>query len=121
MNRVFSGGCVYEFEQGANGYGLVEVLKHTTDTRSAAYQQALDDQDKVVERRETDRGFVLIYADFANYKASLAAVRSAESDWDRDAMGPGVDTAHVSPGLEFDEPRSCVDWVQVEQLVRSGV
>lgn len=31
MNRIFSGGCVYEFCQSANGYGLVEMLKNGSD------------------------------------------------------------------------------------------
>ncbi len=73
MSRVFSGGCVYEFWQSANGYGLVEILGQDTDTRMAAYRQAPDDPSKVSERRETDQGVLLVYVDFANYKKNLAA------------------------------------------------
>lgn len=66
MSHIFSGGCVYEFWQNANGYGLVEMLKHQGD------KQTTHTESTIYERQETDRGTLLILRDFVNYKARLA-------------------------------------------------
>lgn len=72
---------MYEFWQGLNNYGLVELLEQAENTRPTAYRQArarANDQNKVIEKRRIKRGLILVYHDFANYKANLAAVRSEE-------------------------------------------
>lgn len=129
MSRVFSGGCVYEFWQSANGYGLVEMLGQKTDTRLAAYQQAPADQNKMIEKRETDQGLLLIYHDFANYRANLAAAGRAEADQDCGLVElerkerRSVDKTQMCWPCEpeFHEPASCVAWEETEELVRSEV
>jgi hypothetical protein len=129
MSRVFSGGCAYEFWQGANRYGLVEMRGQNANTKLAAYQQSPDDRKKVFEKRETDQGLLLIYHDFANYRANLAAVTDVEANWDHELveyevkeMG-GVDMTQKSWPWEpeFHEPESCIDWAEIEKLVRSKV
>jgi hypothetical protein len=37
MSCLFYGGCVYEFWQSANGYGLVGTHEEKTDTRLVAH------------------------------------------------------------------------------------
>ena len=129
MNRVFSGGCVYEFWQGSNGYGLVEMLNRETGTKMKAYQQDPDDEKKVIEKRETDQGLLLIYQDFAKYKAKLVAARCVETNWDRGDRnyegdgGGNVDMMQMSWPWEPEcqEPESCINWGKIEELVRSGI
>ena len=130
MNRVFSGGCVYEFWQGPNRYGLVEMRKQKTDTRKS-YQQDSRNHNKVVEIRETDHGLLLIYHDFANYKANLAITEGLEADWHRDnALASGEDNLGGNIDMErmnwpwepiFQEPESCVDWVEVEKTLGNPI
>ena len=123
MSQVFSGGCVYEFWHHANGYGLVEMHKQREIPKSSAYQLPLsraDDPSKVIEKRETEQGLLLIFHDFANYKAKLAATLDVESGWDRGlvelevAHKRSVDTQMSWPWEpEFHEPESCVDWAKL--------
>jgi hypothetical protein len=128
MSRVFSGGCVYEFWQGANRYGLVEMRDQKTETRPATYRQAPDDQNKVNETRESDQGLLLIYHDFANYKANLAATKGVEAEWNRisadsEAIERGDGSLRQTSWPwepEFHEPESCVDWGETEERVKSG-
>lgn len=95
MSQVFSGGRVYEFWQGSNGYGLVEMFEReqaSRDPRFVAYHLALtraDDQTKVFEKRDNGQGLLLIFHDFVNYKENLAATRAAESGWDPNFMYHG--------------------------------
>jgi hypothetical protein len=116
MSRVFSGGCAYEFWQSTNGYGLVEMLEYGSNKRMPAYMQDPDAESKVAERRETDRGTLLIFNDFANYKMKLAeidtieAAPGSESIKEKDELGEantGV-SGPWQPG--FSVPESCVDW-----------
>ncbi|KAF2124341.1 glycoside hydrolase family 72 protein [Dothidotthia symphoricarpi CBS 119687] len=129
MSHVISGGCVYEFWQGTNMYGLVEMIEHGRDPKWSSYQASLaraDDPSKTIEKRETEHGLFLIFHDFENYKASLAATRDAESDWDRGLVEPeivqeaSVDTTQISWPWEpeFREPESCIDWEQTEKSLR---
>lgn len=130
-SQVFSGGCAYEFWQGANDFGLVEILEHNPDTRWASVRAAIvraDNEAKVVEKRRTDRGLLLIYHDFANYKTSLAATKVIESDWDRDAMllrrreenrDDVLGTCTWKPTL--GETESCIDWEKTEEIMRNLV
>jgi len=126
---------VYEFWQGSNGYGLVEMFEReqaSRDPRFVAYHLALaraDDQTKVYEKRDNGQGLLLISHDFVNYKGNLAATRAAESDWDPNFMyHEGMERRSVDMTQrswpwepEFHEPESCIDWGQIEELVRSHV
>jgi hypothetical protein len=69
MTRVFSGGCVYEFSDSANNYGLV-AMPGSRDKRWFQFRTDVDG--KIIATRETDAGNVDIYQDFTNYKAALA-------------------------------------------------
>ena len=128
MKRVFSGGCAYEFWQGKNAYGLAELLERGKDNRRLAQRQNHDKQDdegKVAERRETERGTLLVFQDFVNYKTKLAEVGEV-------GVETGVDEA-ATRGLEYGEsgaegsgewqiglsvPESCVDWGEIEGNLR---
>lgn len=130
-SQIFSGGCACEFWQGANDYGLVELLDHDTDTRWASVRAAIvraNNEAKSVERRGHDHRVLLIYHDFTNYKTSLAATRGIESDWDRDALllqgnQEDCDVVRETWPWEpaFREPESCIDWEKTEELMRSHV
>ncbi|KAA8618517.1 1 3-beta-glucanosyltransferase [Pyrenophora tritici-repentis] len=120
MSRIFSGGCAYEFWESANGYGLLELLKHGSDKRISAYRQKPDDENKIFERRETDRGILLVFNDFVNYKSKLAevgdiAVEDVSEATERE--GEQGETGKKASGPWQDKFRmleSCVDWHEVE-------
>lgn len=115
MSRIFAGGCLYEFWQSSNGYGLVEMVGKETDTRLAAYQQAPDDRNKVKERRETKQGVLLAYHDFANHKRNLAEVEEVEADLGHTlTQQRGQERWPWEP--EYNQPESCVDWGRLESL-----
>jgi hypothetical protein len=104
------------------------MLDRKTDTRSATYRQDPEDQSKVAEKRESGQGLLLIYHDFTNYKANLAAAKGVEEEWNRAAVDGevierGDDDLRQTSWLwepEFHEPESCVDWEDTEKLVKSG-
>ncbi|EUC38592.1 glycoside hydrolase family 72 protein [Bipolaris zeicola 26-R-13] len=110
MSRIFSGGCVYEFWQNANGYGLVKMLKHRDD------KQTTHIESMIYERRETDRGVVLILRDFINYKARLAEIGNIGIETEEESTEPGRELGKTDVeaiGLwqaTFQVPESCVDW-----------
>ena len=121
---------MYEFWQGPNRYGLVEMRRQKTDTRKS-YQQDSRNHNKVVETRETGHGLLLIYHDFANYKVNLATTEGLEADWHRDnALSIGEDNLGGNIGMEqmnwpweptFQEPESYVDWVEVEKALGNPI
>lgn len=88
-----------------------------------------DDRHKVAERRQTDRGLLLVYHDFENYKKELAAAKDAELIWDRGLVEDrGLETEHTGTTRiswpwepEFNEPESCVDWQRIENLARDDL
>lgn len=117
MSHIFSGGCVYEFWQNANGYGLVEMLKHQGD------KQTTHTESTIYERQETDRGTLLILRDFVNYKARLAEVgnigveieeESTETEKEQRKTGAEV-TGLWQANLHV--PEGCVDWVSSRELM----
>lgn len=127
MSQVFSGGCVYEFWNTANAYGLVETPGHvpppflpfTTRTR---------DESQIAERRTTNRGPMVLFHDFFNYKSTLESTRGMESNWDNGSMPPGVTHGESASERqmdqswkpEFPEPECCVDWERIRELVKTG-
>jgi len=129
MKRVFSGGCAYEFWQGKNAYGLVELLEHGKHKRHPVYSQNHnhdhDDEGKVAERRETDRGTLLVFQDFVNYKTKLAEVGEVGME----TGAGGVTTREGEKGefgtedggewqVRLSMPESCVDWGEIEGSLR---
>jgi hypothetical protein len=150
--RVLSGGCAYEFYGDSNDYGLVEMRELNGDTRNTASLRLIEmltqhgdsqnanhlleksrtyDLDKVVERRETERGLLLIFHDFVNYKSKLAATRSLQDDpeWNHAAVNQetpdgvsAVDTQSSWPWEpEFYEPDTCVDWEKISSQMTDEV
>nr|POE72918.1 1,3-beta-glucanosyltransferase pga4 [Quercus suber] len=129
MTRTFSGGCVYEFWRAANGYGLVEMLPSKMNTRSAAYRAAMaraKDQNLVLEKRETEEGTLLVYHDFANYKARLEATEDVESTWAQGHPNAGVESQDIGvtqtsrlQSPQLDVPDTCVDWDRIQQDINS--
>jgi hypothetical protein len=106
--RVFSGGCVYEFWQGANGYGLVEMVERGKDA---------GDESRIYERRKRETGTVLVFRDFVEYKARLAEVGGVEGEDDGEVGGGGKEKGERSSmqswQVELRVPESCVDWERI--------
>lgn len=125
VEQILSGVCVYQFYELANGYGLVRMVEHDNyHRRDQALTQAADPS-KVIERRETGCGSVLIFHDFANFKAKLQPIRKLENDKVQDAaitvMSPVAKPMHKMWPWEPEhrEPGSCVDWHTVEEGIRN--
>jgi len=132
MSRVFSGGCVYEFWQSANNYGLVELVEpkpeEQSDLEAKKRRKALrraNDGNVVAEKRETGLGLILVYHDFVNYKNALAATRNIEREWEDGELGSGrpgnAAPMHWPWEPQYTEPDSCVDWEQIEEELGSAV
>jgi len=120
MAKVFSGGCVYDFLDSANAYGLVAM----DSDNKRWFQMRTDVDGKIIEARETDAGNVYIYQDFANYKAALAeSADNHNPSWD--AMEREAEERHNidvtertwSWGPEYQIPATCIDWGNIEELV----
>ncbi|KAI5206393.1 hypothetical protein E4T39_02407 [Aureobasidium subglaciale] len=120
MSKVFSGGCVYEFTESANRYGLV-VMPCTAEETWFKKNNSTNTQ--VTEMRETDQGKLYIYGDFVNYKAALAEPMDHDPNWDtmehESAERCSANTAQMSwPwGPDFQMPGTCVDWANIAELV----
>ncbi|KAF4547506.1 1,3-beta-glucanosyltransferase PGA4-like protein [Elsinoe fawcettii] len=128
MTDVFTGGCVYEFWQAINLYGLVELMPKEGDTRSARRRKVIAKMDvktKVAEKREREDGTLLIYHDFVNYKNMLAAV-DQRPDVDRQDEWVLVSRNQSEPGSadkwpwepKYSEPPSCMNWDEIEEELR---
>lgn len=133
LSRVFSGGCVYEYYQGFNGYGLVGVLDQGRDPMNEAWRRMLartDNPSMVADRRASGERLLLIYRGFVNYKASLAAIEAPYSPNkshpgpEEQPMGNGFVETERSTWLrepEFAEPRTCIDWDRIGKEVKEKV
>jgi hypothetical protein len=96
-----SGGCVYEFLEGSNSYGLVDFRGPNGETRDSATQLLIDmllkdgdtesvayltelsqnyDPNRVAEKRDKEDGFFLIFHDFVNYRSKLSAVEDLHTE-----------------------------------------
>jgi hypothetical protein len=123
MTAVFSGGCVYELWQGPNAYGLA-MFKHKNPTRRMGRIKA----GRVAERRECEGGTLLLFEDLFNLKGRLVGVGGLMAGVDDDADDIGEGSEAVGPSaseggvhtIEGEVPGSCVDWLAVEQGLRSG-
>ena len=129
---------MYEFWQGANGYGLVQML--TSEQEAAIAEQDPNESQsisvlrqnagKVTETRQTELGTLRIYQDFMNYKASLNATSEIRLSTDEDLVGSEA-LIRRSPGLleksfpwlsttESQIPESPVNWTRVEMGSGNG-
>jgi len=97
MTRVFSGGCVYDFAEGSNRYGLV-ALPGTDETGWFRKSDIVETQG--AETRNTDAGKLYVLHDFGNYKAALAEPTSHNSSWNTMELEAverhNVDTSRMS-------------------------
>lgn len=134
MSQVFSGGCVYEFWQSANDYGLVELVdqEQARDTPAWAAEKSreralarADNSRRTAEKRQTERGPLTIFYDFMNYKANLDATRDIDRNWEGNIMENeaaargNVDLSQRQWPWEPENqiPDTVVDWAEVEDLV----
>lgn len=134
MSQVFSGGCAYEFWEGSNAYGLVELVNQeqarstpawaVEKSRESALARA-DDPKKTAEKRQTERGPLSIFHDFVNYKANLDATRGIDMNWEGDVMESEAaerGTVDLSQRQwpwepENQVPDTVVDWTETEGVV----
>jgi hypothetical protein len=88
---------------------------------------------KVAERRQTERGTVLVFWDFVNYKARLDAVGYKDGDAqgseeeleELEEGGVGGGDSDVRGAWPWEpegcEPESCVDWEQIRARMEGEV
>jgi hypothetical protein len=120
MTDVFSGGCVYEFWQGHNTYGLAlfEPNAATYDRRNTPKAG------KVAEKRESELGTVLLFEDLVNYKQQLAAlarvpIGAKECSTEQQKMVEAQSPTPWQFEIEGEVPESCVDWLAIEEELNS--
>jgi hypothetical protein len=120
MTEVFSGGCVYEFWQGSNTYGLAlfEPDAATYDRRNTPKAG------KVAEKRESELGTVLLFEDFMNYQAQLTALPRVltganEHSTEQQKMVEAQSPTPWQFEIEGEVPESCVDWLAIEEELKS--
>ncbi|KAL6708206.1 hypothetical protein ACN47E_003390 [Coniothyrium glycines] len=119
MNKIFSGGCAYEFSQGANGYGLIQMLRSTNFESTLAFEEAvkkIDESRRASQKVETDHGLLVKFRDFDSYKASLAAVEDVyaeEKEADKSEDTVNICSWEPRSGL----PGTCVDWERLAEEI----
>ena len=111
---------MYEFWQGFNTYGLAlfEPNAATHDRRN------MPKAGKVAEKRESDLGTVLLFEDFMNYKGQLAALPRIPTDVnehsaEQQKMPESQSTTPWKFEIEGEVPESCVDWLAIEEELKS--
>jgi hypothetical protein len=119
---VFSGGCVYEFWQGSNAYGLA-MLERKIDTHDV---RNMPRAGKVVEKRESHLGTTLLFEDFMNYKAQLAALPQFPASGDvssvakQEMVDASSPTSWAFP-IEGTVPESCLVWSAIEDELKKSI
>lgn len=121
MTDVFSGGCVYELWQGHNTYGLVHLKREIPRSKRTAPKL-----ENVSEMRENDFGILSLFEDFVNYKSQLAQtaglVKGVEDlPTAKQAANKTRDSSLEDHKIEGTVPESCVDWTEVEQVMRKDI
>jgi hypothetical protein len=120
MTDIFSGGCVYQLWQASNSYGLAQFEPNAVEYDRRRIPKA----GKVAEKRESNLGTLLLFEDFMNYKAQLAALpqistsvneRSAEQQKTIAAQSPTSWESEIKGAV----PESCVDWSTIEDEFKS--
>lgn len=121
MTDVFSGGCVYQFWQGSNSYGLAQ-FEHNAITYD---RRNTPEAGKVAEKRDSDLGTLLLFEDFVNYKAQLAALPQRATSVNERSKEQKNMEAHGPTSWNFEiegaVPESCVDWLAIEEGWKSQV
>jgi len=123
---VFSGGCVYEFWQGNNNYGLcsLEVDNPKVPVGEFGNPSRRKASNAVAEIRQVDAGTLYIFKDFVNYKQRLAETMDVVASADG-APEPAQGTENWKDSLFGHKPsddvvpESCVDWTEVERGIGS--
>lgn len=127
VTLTLSGGCVYEFWQCSNGYGLARLHDEKDKLQSlpGVHLGREDLRDirlirdrEISETRHTAQGTLLIYQDFANYKASLRATSVTPHSSDRGASEDSLERTPASLEAQYPQTfkyngpdlESCVDW-----------
>lgn len=120
MTAIFSGGCVYELWQGPNSYGLAQFEPNaaTHDRRNTSQAG------KFAEKRESDLGTLSLFEDFMNYKAQLAALPQMPTSAngypaEQQKMGEAQSSTSREFNIEGSVPEACVDWLAIEEGLRS--
>ncbi|KAH0363540.1 glycolipid anchored surface protein GAS1, partial [Aureobasidium melanogenum] len=120
MTRVFSGGCVYDFTDTPNNFGLVAMPGADQEWW---FQKFRGNEKKVNEVRQTDQGNLYIYHDFVNYKAALAGPIGYDPSWDtmesQAAERHKIDTTQMTWPWDpqYQMPATCIDWDNIEEVV----
>ncbi|GAB7329637.1 hypothetical protein MBLNU13_g01382t3 [Cladosporium sp. NU13] len=120
VTAIFSGGCVYELWQGPNSYGLAQFEPNaaTHDRRNTSQAG------KLAEKRESDLGTLSLFEDFMNYKAQLAALPQMPTSAngypaEQQKMGEAQSSTSREFNIEGSVPGACVDWLAIEEGLRS--
>jgi len=122
VTAVFSGGCVYEFWQGNNNYGLclLEVNNPEVPVGEFGNRSRRKGAHAIAETRQIDPGTLYVFKDFVNYKQRLAETRNVVASAN-DAPEPMDNAENWKDNLfghrPSDDvvPESCVDWAEVER------
>ncbi|KAH0279238.1 glycolipid anchored surface protein GAS1, partial [Aureobasidium melanogenum] len=120
MTRVFSGGCVYDFTDTPNNFGLVAMPGADGERW---FQNFRGNQKKVNEVRQTDQGNLYIYHDFVNYKKALAGPTGYDPSWDimesQAVERHNIHTTQMTWPWEpqYQMPATCIDWDNIEEVV----
>ncbi|KEQ63463.1 glycolipid anchored surface protein GAS1 [Aureobasidium melanogenum CBS 110374] len=121
MTRVFSGGCVYDFTDTPNNFGLVAM---PGADKERWFQNFRGNEKKVNEVRQTDQGNLYIYHDFVNYKKALAEPTGYDPSWDimesQAVERHNIDTTQMTWPWDprYQMPATCIDWDSIEEVVR---
>lgn len=110
--EVFSGGCVYEYEQEANNWGLVKIFPDRRDEIGLAGRHESHDLKLEHYTRETTLGTLYVFKEFDNYKARLAETKDVvpNAEWESVAS----QSNQSQPSQQWTIPESCVDWAAIE-------
>lgn len=121
MTQALSGGCVYEFFAGVNGYGLIWYASDESKAASNLTDK-MGSSHEVVDKRRTHDGTLSILEDFVNYQKALDEMKDVEPATETEAAGPSSrpkSTRLIADGSMI--PASCVDWAQLAQELEAEV
>ncbi|SMR48532.1 unnamed protein product [Zymoseptoria tritici ST99CH_1E4] len=121
MTQALSGGCVYEFFAGVNGYGLIWYASDESKAASNLTDK-MGSSHEVVDKRQTHDGTLSILEDFVNYQKALDEMKDVEPATQTEAAVPSSrpkSTRLIADGSMI--PASCVDWAQLAQELEAEV
>ncbi|KJX95455.1 hypothetical protein TI39_contig4112g00020 [Zymoseptoria brevis] len=121
MTEALSGGCVYEFFAGVNGYGLVWYASDESKATSNLTDK-MGSSREVVDKRRTHDGTLSILEDFVNYQKALGEMKNVKPATETEGAGPSSrpkSSRLIADGSMI--PASCVDWAQLAQELEAEV